>query len=157
MEKFKREITFLPAYDKRSDDPNKNYGIHGVEMRWILKGEKGAVQFLVYTNWYLPHVVEHLIGAKYSYQSSKIFSASKVSALFLPMAADVGYHSPKPFYEGQISMEDCPFLDSKLCYYDGSGLLAEEYFKVLTEEGDEAVWKKMEEYYVERFEEENEA
>ena len=45
-----RRIEFAPAYDKRHPDPQKNYGIHGVEMRWLLEGPRGVIQFLVYTN-----------------------------------------------------------------------------------------------------------
>lgn len=53
MEKI---IKFAPAYDKRHSDPKKNYGVHGVELKFILKGEEGAVQFVIFTNWMLPNV-----------------------------------------------------------------------------------------------------
>ena len=56
MEKI---VKFYPAFDRRKD-PKGNYGIHGVDMRMILKGDKGAVQFVLYTNWHLPHVQEEL-------------------------------------------------------------------------------------------------
>lgn len=54
MSVLTREISFSPAYDKRHIDPSKDYGIHGVEMRWYVKSSEGAVQFVVYTNWMLP-------------------------------------------------------------------------------------------------------
>jgi len=60
-----REIKFSPAYDKRDPDPSKNYGIHGVTITFLLKGEKGAVQFVLYTNWHLPHVDHEIFGDRY--------------------------------------------------------------------------------------------
>src|SRR5690554_1678397 len=51
-------VTFEPAWDKRDPNPAKNYGVHGVELRMVLKGEKGAVQFVLYTGWQLPHVTK---------------------------------------------------------------------------------------------------
>lgn len=143
MTELKRDIYFTAAYDKRHPDPGKNYGIHGAEMRFVLSGDEGAVQFLLYTNWYLPHVTRELESkrdGKYNY--------------FLPMPADIGYHSPKPIYEGQeVMAETCEYLGGKPCYYDGSGLQAEVYFEVLVSEGGEALWKKMEHYYHELFDE----
>lgn len=134
---MERTIRFYPAYDKRDADPKKNFGVHGVDMRWLLKGELGAVQFVVYTNWYLS-----LIG-------DLMFSSDKISP---PMPADRGYHSPVPLYDDQsIVSESCEYLDGKPCYYDGSGLAAEDLFNTLIKEGDEAVWKELEEYYTHTF------
>ena len=56
MSTLKRIVKFAPAYDKRNPDPSKNYGVHGVELRMVLKGKEGAVQFLLFTNWMLPRV-----------------------------------------------------------------------------------------------------
>ena len=50
-----RKVVFHPAYDRRND-PKWNFGIHGVEMCFYLIGTEGAIQFVVYTNWQLPHV-----------------------------------------------------------------------------------------------------
>lgn len=132
---MKRTIEFLPAYDKRDTNPRKNYGIHGVDMRWYLEGEKGTVQFVVYTNWHLPHVQEELDEGRHSNHIS-----------CHPLPADLGYHAKEPHYEGQIKMDECQFIEGG-CYYDGSGLNAEWVFKLLVKEGHEAVWKHMEEYY----------
>jgi hypothetical protein len=139
MEKI---IEFAPAFDKRDTDPQKNYGIHGVELRMVLKGETGAVHFLLYTNWQLPHVTEEFRGKM---TPDKYF-------LFEPLPADLGYHSPKPIYEGQDSMGPCPYLNGQICYYDGSGLNAEKIYKVLLEKGSDGVWEELEKYHKEIFE-----
>jgi hypothetical protein len=138
MEKI---VKFYPAFDRRKD-PKGNYGIHGVDMRMILKGDKGAVQFVLYTNWHLPHVQEELnikaIGQDSIY----------ISAILNPMPADLGYHSPVPIYEGQsVASESCEYLDGKPCYYDGSGLNAERIYEVLLKEGSDGVWRDLEDYY----------
>lgn len=139
MEKI---IEFSPAYDKRDSDPNKNYGVHGVELRMVLKGELGATQFLLYTNWQLPDVTKEF---REKLTPDKYF-------LFEPLPADLGYHSPKPIYEGQTSMGPCPYLNNQPCYYDGSGLNAERIYKVLLEKGSDGVWEELEKYYKEIFE-----
>lgn len=143
MNDLTREIVFTPAFDKRSKDPSKNYGVHGVEMKWFLKGPKGAIQFVVFTNWMLPHV-----------QAERDADCSVEKAfLHKPMPADLGYHSPHAMYDGQQAMaDDCPVIGGK-CYYDGSGLNAYPVFQLLLEKGSEAVWQRLEEEYHERFDE----
>lgn len=140
---FERKIEWTPAYDKRSKDPKKNYGIHGMELRFLLKGEKGVIQFLMYTGWDLEHVREE-----------RKKSNGTIGNLF-PMAADIGYHSPYPHYEGQtVINQECPYLGGKPCYYDGSGLNAIPLMEILISQGDEALWKKLKEYYQSVFESE---
>ena len=138
MSNLERIIEFHPAFDKRDPDPSKNYSIHGVECLFLLRGKKGAVQFLLFTNWHLPHI-------------QKEFDAEPLNQFLYmfhkPVPVDLGYHSPKPIYEGQIAYKDCKWLDGKLCYYDGSSLNAERVYEILLTEGSEGVWKYLEEYY----------
>jgi len=137
VETFTRNLTFSPAFDKRNPSPSKNYGIHGVEMRFLLMGPLGAVQFVLYTNWHLPHVEKEMMEKPVDaigYHCSR------------PMPADLGYHSPKPMYKGQEEF-DCDLLPGGKCYCDGSGLNAIPVFDILVSEGEEALWKKLEDYY----------
>ena len=143
---MKKIIEFKKAFDRRNIDPAKNYGIHGVEIRFILKGDKGAVQFLLFTNWQLPHVTQEMIN-------KPINDRLDIKCMWLPLPADIGYHSPKPLYEGQESItKSCEYLDNKPCYYDVSGLNAERYYNILLEQGGDGLWDAMEEYYNEIFE-----
>jgi len=139
----KKTVQFSAAYDKRDPDPKKNYGIHGVTIRFVYKGEKGATQFVLYTNWHLPHVTE---------EHRKDMTPSK-HFLFEPLPADLGYHSPFPQYEGQPQME-CDLLEGGVCYYDGSSLQADRVYKRLLEEGEDGVWAELEDVYKYRFEKE---
>ena len=134
---MERIVQFTAAYDKRDPDPKKNYGIHGVNLQMVLRGTRGAVQFVLFTDWHLPHI-------------RKKFEEKGYHPNSLP--ADVGYHSPVPMYEGQEPITDaCEFLDGKPCYYDGSGLAAYDMFDTLTREGDAGVWRELEAYYERTF------
>jgi hypothetical protein len=123
MSEFERIVTFDPAFDRRHSNPSKNYGVHGVDMRMVLRGPKGATQFVLYTGWQLPHV-----------EDSE------------PLAADFGYHWHRARYEGQEPMT-CSYLPCGQCYYDGSGLRANDLFDVLRKEGGEGVWRELEKFY----------
>lgn len=133
-----KQIRLRPAFDRRHDDPRKNFGIHGVELQFYLSGEEGAVQFIVYTSWQLPHVQEEFDAqplSRFPYMFHK------------PLSADIGYHSKIPRYEGQSVMPGACDFTGGACYYDGSSLYAREGFKILLEKGDEGLWQWMEEYY----------
>lgn len=143
---LERIVTVTPAFDRRDPDPRKNYGIHGCTLRFVLKGAKGATQFVVYTNWQLPHVDDE--------RCAGIWTGSKLRWSFLPLGADVGYHSPTPQYEGHTALP-CDILDSGQCYYDGSSLAAEDLLKRMIAEGDAAIWSELEAVYHQRFGEED--
>jgi hypothetical protein len=139
---FEREIRFEPAYDKR----DTGHGIHGAQMRWLLKGPLGIIQFLVFTQWHLPAVMEEMErkfeAGLYPYNSA---------SLWKPLPADLGYHSPRPMYDGQSDMP-CDLMPEGKCWYDGSGLNAAPVFALLVSEGSDAVWLRLEEEYRLRFE-----
>lgn len=148
---FQRIVEFSAAYDKRHPEPSKNYGIHGVDLRMVLKGPLGATQFLLSTGWYLPET----IGARRD-QWGGLFDYGKALHEHgwggSPLPCDLGYHSPHPIYEGQAVCQDaCEYLDGKPCYYDGSGLNASRPFEALLREGDEGVWRVLGDYYLSTF------
>ena len=143
MNELTKEIVFYPAWDKRSNEPGKNYGINGVELAFYLKGKEGAIQFKVLTHWNLSHVQKEF--------DLRIPDARFPYMLHSPMPSDLGYHARVAQYDGQeIMTNECPIIGGP-CYYDGSGLQAEKVFDILTEKGSEGVWKYLEEYYKERF------
>ncbi len=103
------------------------------QLRFLLKGERGAVQFCVLTGWGMKDVPESL------------------RELF-PMPSDLGYHSIDPRHEKDDPMK-CDVLEKGECHYDGSTLNAEPVFKILLAEGHEGVWKKLTDYYHSTFSE----
>lgn len=138
-DKLERWVEFMPAFDKRSDDPKKNYGIGDVRVFFYLRGKKGAVQFAFGTGIFLP-------DTHTKWLSRFPFNAKRVPY----MAHDIGYHSPVPMYEDQTGRPDCELLKGE-CFYDGSALNAEKYMSALVEKGSSEVWKLMLEYYFNRF------
>lgn len=143
---MKKEIKFHPAWDKRSDDPKKNYGIHGVGMQFTLAGELGAITFTTYTNWHLPHVQDE-VDARGLLPEPCRYMFHK------PQPADISYHARTPRYEGQEGTEGCHALDGATCYSDGSGLAAEDVFRILLTDGSDGVWEEMERWYLRKFNE----
>lgn len=142
-EAFKREVIFSPAFDKRHADPKRNYGIHGVDLRFYLIGARGATHFVIYTNWQLPEVTRD--------QDARPVDRRFPHLSCHPLPADIGYHRPTPAWEGQdVCQESCGLLGGQACYSDGSGVMAREVFEMLVREGDAAVWRELERWYRDR-------
>jgi hypothetical protein len=133
-------VEFTPAWDRTDPDPTKNYGVQGVELRMVLKGDRGAVQFVLYTGWMLDMIPD----------GTTTFMVGDPTTA--PLPADLGYHSPKPMYDGHTMMDGpCEYLDGAQCYYDGSGLNAQRIWNTLVREGSNGVWRDLREYYRETF------
>lgn len=143
-EKFERITKVRLPFDRRNDDPKINYGIGGLEVWFILKGPKGAVQFLVGFSIYLPHLYPEY--------------AEKFPGSLEPKIRgwDVGYHAPAPHFEGHPPMEGCDVLGGAPCYYDGSSLRADEWGKELFstrgQHIEPLIWSRLEAEYRDRFE-----
>lgn len=115
-----------------------SHGVHGLSMRFVLKGPEGAVQFILYTGW-LPQKVEaDKLGMRF---------IGKWQSLSGPLPVDLGYHSRKPLYEGHSSMGPCAYCDGEECFYDGSGLNAADAMYSLVNGGDEGLWTFLTAYY----------
>lgn len=154
MSDFERRIEMSPSFNRLNDDPAKNYGIGAVRIWFYLIGPKGAVQWQIGTEWYVPSAQEHLRRVDPGRRHRNILGGNE----YQPQAWDLGFHSPKPMYEGQEPMlggEPCPVIGVP-CYYDGSTLNAERLILPFLEGGSEAVWKELESYYHDIFDEETE-
>lgn len=200
---MKRITKISPAYDKRTDNPETNYGIHGVEVNFVLKGDLGATQFQIMTNRQLPHVQADIVrklpefiaehdreilrqySGDFTDPVKEIIEFSKFCnklpldsyrCLLRPMGGVVGYHSPKPMYDGQDPMRTmltrpdfnsetdtfipaiygdpiiCEFLDNDVpCYFDCSGLAGEDLMRTFLLEGEEAIWSELQRKYEDTF------
>lgn len=135
---FQRIIQVTPAFDKRNDDPKKNYGIGAMTLRFLLVGDRGAVQFVFYTAQYTRPVADELWAKSHKYNP------------FHGMGVDIGYHSPVAQYEDQ-PQRPCDVLSCKQCYYDGSSLRASEFADEFLEGGEAVVWPMLEREYALRF------
>ena len=140
MSELTRLVEWTPAFDKRNANPKKNYGIHGMNLRFVLKGPEAATQFLIYTNWLLKHNQDET-------DAPTQFS-TLTHLLCHPLPADLGYHSLRPVYSEQLAIADkCPYLDDRPCYFGGSGRNAEDLYWRFVAEGDAVVWRELESLY----------
>ena len=125
---------------KSSDcKPNSgwSHGKHGLEIKFVVKGDKGAIQFLLYTGWIPQYSKRDSISGLY---------INNWGSFVLP--ADLGYHSKEPMYEGQDTIVDsCVYCDGLPCYYDGSSLNASDAMYTLVNGGDKALWEFLKGFY----------
>lgn len=157
-EKLTREIQITEAFDKRSDNPDKDYGIGACRIFFIVKGNHGAVCVNFGTNWFLPSTVKEYkeVGIHRNRFSLAGGKEKRKTKLDLEKTSDPikawswDYHSKKPQRKGQLSAsKKCCFIGMK-CYCDGSYLRADKYLPMLLEGGSEKVFKQLEkDYYIE--------
>ncbi len=138
MVEFKKIVEWQPAFDKRHDDPEKNYGIHGMELRFVLKGPEAATQFLIYTNWLMKHCQQ---------EADRLHHDRFPHLVCHPLPVDVGYHSLRRVEPNQEPHDECEYLDGRRCYYDGSSNLALDLYWRFVAGGDAVVWRELEERY----------
>lgn len=129
---FQRHVKWRPAYNKTGDGKGRG----SMVLLFILVGEKGATQFVLFT------------GFDHSSDRNGYGEPGRdLPHRLAVMPADLGYHSRTPMYDKQPSMA-CAYIQPEArCYYDGSGLNAQDAFDVFTDEGEEALWRFLERYY----------
>lgn len=123
---------FTPAFDKRNPDPHKNYGIHCVDMYFVVKGKKGAVSFQIMTGWFLEKNRDANEGMRH-----------------FPIAADILTHSIVNYEKLQEGNHHpvCMFT-GKGCYSNMHSLLwAEQVFNEFCEKGEKYLWGELEKVY----------
>lgn len=132
-----RTVQFIPGYDQRHTDPHKNYGVHGMDIRFLLQGPKGVVQLVLFTGW-LPRAAAE--------EYARTFPNPPDPYQAYP--ADLGYHAYVPQYPDQSPMrEPCWALGTAQCYYDGSTLNARHVYWILVNEEEEAMWAALKDHY----------
>lgn len=132
-------IAFNCIHKSKSCTPGKggSHGRHGLSIRFVSKGAYGAVQFLLYTGWLPQKIQPSTIGYR---------KVDNWGSLIAP--ADLGYHSITPQHSGQTTMTgSCEFCDGLPCYYDGSGLNANDAMYSLVNGGEDALWAFLDAYY----------
>ena len=132
-------IKFQCMYGSKACVPGKggSHGRHGLNIRFVSKGDSGAVQFVLYSGWLPQNVQPSSIGSRHVDNWGSII-----------MPAELGYHSKTPMYEGQSTIDNsCEFCGGLPCYYDGSGLNASDAMYSLVNGGDDALWNFLDAYY----------
>ncbi len=145
---FDRIVNTRPPFDKRNPDPKKNYGVGSLNIWFILKGKKGAVQIMLGTKLYLTKQMNEWFseGKRYPFDSEEECMT----------CWDVGFHSKKkPEYMNKSDQRECEIIGK--CYYDGSGLRGrdDKVVENYLEKGDDWIWEYLEKYYKEVFGDKN--
>lgn len=124
---FETAVVFEPGYNDRGGE----YSVHGMDFRFLLRGPRGAVGFMMSTGW--------VPGER---------GVNPMVAGLFPMGMDVSYHAHSPQREGhERATEKCPYLDGQSCFSDGSFMAAEPVLEAFITRGDAAVWEALREWH----------
>lgn len=124
---FQTAVVFEPGYNDRGG----NYGVHGMDFRFLLRGPRGAVGFLMSSGW--------VPGEKGVNPT--------VSTLF-PMGMDISYHAHSPQREDhEQASAKCPYLDGQTCFSDGAFMAAEPVLEAFIVRGDAVIWEALREWH----------
>jgi hypothetical protein len=129
-------VRFDPAYNKTTEGK----GRHCVTARFSVRGPLGAVTFVLFTGWDHStdrHTKDGLIAC---------LDGMRRPPMGKPYGVSVDYHSPSPRSDDQSSRE-CDLLPDGLCYGDGSLVEADDALDVLTDEGEDGLWRFLEQFY----------
>jgi hypothetical protein len=137
--KYTRVIEFEVGFDHWTDKAKYgcDHGQHGMQMRFVLIGSEGAVQWLSGFQDMVPGNVDIIDNVKYRGTTGTVFSGW-----------DLGYHWNTKQYDG-MSEFDCTYTESGHCYYDGSGIAGGNLVPIFLSEGPAGIWQQLEEYYEE--------
>lgn len=136
---WRRDVIWEPSPDPCGD----------MTIRFVFGDERGLCQFVMHCGWYTGKVRLDLLAREMSWSRDWPNDVLAIG----PKATDLGYHSPKPRYEDQTSMGECPLLGRE-CWYDGSTLNAEPVLKAFLRGGVDEVWRNLEEYHRQIFQQE---
>jgi len=127
----KQKVFFLPGYDKRSKDPGKNYGIHGMHLMFALCGEgtnSATITFEINTNWYPKSATTEWDVAGETRHGSYGWG--------------IYYHQHVQTDDWQIYSGTCDFGDA--CWSGEYGFeLVRALFADFVTSGQDAVWEKL--------------
>jgi hypothetical protein len=144
MPRKTRTVRFYPAWDHR----DKGGGVHGVEIRFVLQDERGAIEYVLYTDWMLPAVEEWHTALR---QANPSLNPTRP----LVMAAGIFRHSLQPVDEDdreRCKPGECHIYPDG-CYKDELGGFgrADDLFVLLKQGGDEPLWLVLESIHREVF------
>lgn len=143
---MERRIEFQVGYDHRRF--TCGHGCHGMSLRFIFLGPAGATQWMANMPNWMPGNTDIIGNIQGELPISFVPTSNQIGDGY---PVDLGYHSPRPLYEGHEGRDRCIYLPEGTCYYDGSGLNAQPVLEAFLEHGPMAVWATLARYYNEVF------
>jgi hypothetical protein len=151
-----RKVIILPAYDKRDPNPNNSYGTNAMMLVFGIDGPDGCVRFQINTGWNLPHIQKEVIQ-RYKDEIVSIIEQQDENEWkymynpFLPHPSDLSYHSHEALAPGEFHSDHCEWLSGTQCWFYGTSSEAKKVFDIMVRDGDEAMWKFLEDFYRDTF------
>ena len=134
---LEESVQFTPGYNCPVEG-GQGHGVHGMEVRWFLRGPAGAVWLCAFTEW-TPGELRPGHGLSPA--------GYPVALRQYPDGAGLGYHARWPQFEGHVpDRVDCDVIGGP-CYGDMSFCGADEPLKRFTAEGEQAIWDVLESAY----------
>ncbi len=112
-----------------------------MEMYATLIGPAGAVSLTIVTGWSLPESHERMRDQGFERRDPDIWKGE---------GASIGYHSRTKRFDFQ-DPDECDLLGGENCYWDVSFLDAETVFAIFVREGEEGLWRELEQRYDQYF------
>jgi hypothetical protein len=132
-----RRVKVIPGYDRRHDDPVKDFGVHDCRIYFYVVGRQGAVVLEVGTNWYPDSVMKWWA------------SRDMLPRMEHPIDGPLTIHSATPVKGSK--KRRCAFRDDLPCWeFSSSHLHGQELTKVLRTQGSAALLAVMERIYGEK-------
>lgn len=107
--------------------------IEGGRIVFILRGDLGAITFIISTGW---EVSTGRYGLAPRTRDKDLYPSSHGVDYHAKFKTECGYHN-----------ESCDWMDGDECWGDGSGLAGGRVLRRLIEEGESAVWSELEDFY----------
>jgi len=140
---FDRQVNIEPGHPR-----TEQYGLAAMKIRYLLHGAKGTTQFLWSTGVVPERIMKHVDPSTWRHPSTLAPYDSPEWMITEPMGYDLGAHADEPSeYRTFEDTMTCEYRPNGVCYYDGSGLQAEEVLKDFMLEGEGAVWHALERCY----------
>jgi hypothetical protein len=134
---LEESVQFVPGYN--CPVPH-GHGVHGMEVRWHLRGPAGAVWLAMITDW--------LPGDRWPGHGLSPDGINRNWEMY-PAGFGLGCHARVPQYEGHdLSERDCCEIGGP-CYSDVSLSGADEPVKRFIAEGEQVIWDALESRYAE--------
>ena len=133
---MEESVQFVPGYNCPVP-VGSGHGVHGMEIRWHLRGPAGAVVLVMFTD-FIP-------GERWPGHGLSPSGRHETWNLY-PAGGGVHYHGRAPLYDGHEADDGCPLLGGQ-CYRDIHYMGADDAVKRFPAEGEQVIWDALEEAY----------
>lgn len=135
---LEESVQFTPGYNCPVPG-GKGHGVHGMEIMWLLRGPRGAIQLHMFTDW-IPGILSPGHGLQ---PDGRHIGTNADGTVRWPDGAGIGWHTRRPQYEGHEPDGECGLIGGP-CYYDQSFSGADPVAPAFLERGEQVVWDVLE-------------